>query len=836
MVVVTDTAAEVRHGHEKKAGSSTDKPKGALIARYPFAKYGRKASIRRAHATHYAIIKSQERAKNKEKTDHEGPAASGPTASSVATRGAVQTVSIAPKPLDHLPPVGTTVKVIRNQPLGIGSTAPRMPDRPSPDARSDMAIDNPEALYGVSLPPDKRASLKIEPWQDPQDKVLASAEARDEQIGPDGKGLPYGPGSDPSKRQAGSLGDVVGTDTRRLRLPDLLYFAQAADNDPTNQVTMDVGDDGLQEMLIDIFSYDPPEDDEDLHEIAEAWGLEPSVVEEAVYGLLADFLSGGLSGGKDVAVNLEQLKAGIDVEKEHTPNPFLAAKIAKDHLVEDPEYYTKLKTMEHAEVREQIEQPQVGMGLAIDKKGTQMPLTTIKQDGITEGLQRRDAPVYDEDDEDDEDEDGVWVEAFKAGTHTDSDGTTRKWDPGDLSKIVQQYNKTADPKNPDRKVAPVVLGHPKDNSPAYGWVDKVKMVGDKIKAHMTELNGGFKQALKEGAYKTRSISLYPDLNIRHIGFLGGVQPAVAGLGPFKFEEGVKATTYEFAEEHIDPQEYKLMKRELNFFERLFKRFKIEVTPTDHSEPGPQDRVPLSRGVEPGYDKPGIISAKESTMAIEKDTTTAGGTTVVKTVETPAPASPANENPSPQAFADLMKAFTELKGKFEELEKKYAEMATSHSEVVVEKDKAVAEKDKVVTELSAMTVEARKNSFKQFCDGLVGQGRMLPRDVDQEILNLELRYEKDSATKDFSEKKETPSVDAFKNYLEAQPKIVAFEEIATKDSAPVTKDVPDTATERVMKECQGYIDASGGKLSWNEAFKRCMSENPADVQAYIEELK
>jgi hypothetical protein len=43
--------------------------------------------------------------------------------------------------------------------------------------------------------------------------------------------------------------------------------------------------------------------------------------------------------------NPEELKKGIEVEKEHTDNPRVAMKIALDHLDEDPKYYTKLATL-----------------------------------------------------------------------------------------------------------------------------------------------------------------------------------------------------------------------------------------------------------------------------------------------------------------------------------------------------------------------------------------------------------------------------------------------------------------------------------------------------------
>ena len=45
----------------------------------------------------------------------------------------------------------------------------------------------------------------------------------------------------------------------------------------------------------------------------------------------------------------DQLKMGMKVEKEHTDSHKEAVKIAMDHLVEDPEYYTKLKKMENVD-------------------------------------------------------------------------------------------------------------------------------------------------------------------------------------------------------------------------------------------------------------------------------------------------------------------------------------------------------------------------------------------------------------------------------------------------------------------------------------------------------
>lgn len=48
----------------------------------------------------------------------------------------------------------------------------------------------------------------------------------------------------------------------------------------------------------------------------------------------------------DIDYDPTQLKIGIEVELEHTNIRKVAETIAKQHLEEDPQYYTKLKKME----------------------------------------------------------------------------------------------------------------------------------------------------------------------------------------------------------------------------------------------------------------------------------------------------------------------------------------------------------------------------------------------------------------------------------------------------------------------------------------------------------
>lgn len=124
------------------------------------------------------------------------------------------------------------------------------------------------------------------------------------------------------------------------------------------------------------------------------------------------------------------------------------------------------------------------------------------------------------------------IEVFKAGLHTDSSGNTKEWKASDLDHIVASYN-------PQNHEAPVVIGHPKDNSPAYGWVHSIKREGDVLIASLKNINPEFADMVKSGAFKKRSIALHPDMTLRHVGFLGAMPPAVKGLkdATFKAAEG-----------------------------------------------------------------------------------------------------------------------------------------------------------------------------------------------------------------------------------------------------------------------------------------------------------
>jgi hypothetical protein len=71
-----------------------------------------------------------------------------------------------------------------------------------------------------------------------------------------------------------------------------------------------------------------------------------SIVKNEVEGG-RDSLVGGLGDGKkDHIFDEEELARGREVELEHTNDVNLAEEIAKDHLMELPDYYTRLDRME----------------------------------------------------------------------------------------------------------------------------------------------------------------------------------------------------------------------------------------------------------------------------------------------------------------------------------------------------------------------------------------------------------------------------------------------------------------------------------------------------------
>lgn len=130
------------------------------------------------------------------------------------------------------------------------------------------------------------------------------------------------------------------------------------------------------------------------------------------------------------------------------------------------------------------------------------------------------------------------IEIFRAGRHLDDQGVAHHFTDADLAGMAASYN-------PALREAPLTVGHPIDNLPAYGWVKSVALnpAGNLvINPHQVEPQ--FAEMVVAGRFKKRSASFYPpnapnnptpgEWYVRHVAFLGAQPPAVAGLKDIQF--------------------------------------------------------------------------------------------------------------------------------------------------------------------------------------------------------------------------------------------------------------------------------------------------------------
>jgi hypothetical protein len=103
----------------------------------------------------------------------------------------------------------------------------------------------------------------------------------------------------------------------------------------------------IKKAVIDLFTYDKNINDEKVHKAAEAAKMDPHQFENVIYSIMSSFFgSGKFNQNPNVIIDPVQLAAGIKVEMEHTDCPLIAERIAKDHLAEFGDYYSRLDRME----------------------------------------------------------------------------------------------------------------------------------------------------------------------------------------------------------------------------------------------------------------------------------------------------------------------------------------------------------------------------------------------------------------------------------------------------------------------------------------------------------
>lgn len=124
-----------------------------------------------------------------------------------------------------------------------------------------------------------------------------------------------------------------------------------------------------------------------------------------------------------------------------------------------------------------------------------------------------------------------FIPILKVGRFKDASGRNCDITPQVLTDIVDSYK---------TKTAPLVKGHPNNEAPAMGWIEKLKIQGEELLASFSEVSEEFKSEVAQGLFKNISASFFMPLSesnpskgkycLRHVGALGASRPAIPNLG------------------------------------------------------------------------------------------------------------------------------------------------------------------------------------------------------------------------------------------------------------------------------------------------------------------
>lgn len=370
------------------------------------------------------------------------------------------------------------------------------------------------------------------------------------------------------------------------------------------------------------------------------------------------------------------------------------------------------------------------------------------------------------------------VEIFRAGKQTDSAGNERDWTIADLDKIASSYN-------PEYHEAPVCIGHPKDNAPAWAWVKKVTREGQSLFAEIGDEAPEFSDWLEAKRFKKRSISLYQDMRLRHLAFLGAQPPAVKGLKDFA--DADKRLAYAFADADkgepitLDFADWSTV-WSFHSLGRLFQGLREHFIASKDVETAdrllPQHEIDALKAMQADPEKPSHYQESEMTQQ-EHDTAIAA-----ERAKTEAAEAKANQ-------------FSE--------------------QLATERAKAA----ELETQLTAIKTAAQDKELADFCEGLRKEGKILPGNIPGAIAVMKAMASQPEM--DFAEGnktvKKTPLA-IYQEQLKAGPKVIQFGEVATKDNSQAAN--PDDA---LTAKTKAKMAANPG-MSFAEAGRAVLAEDPS----------
>ena len=315
------------------------------------------------------------------------------------------------------------------------------------------------------------------------------------------------------------------------------------------------------------------------------------------------------------------------------------------------------------------------------------------------------------------------LQIFRPGRHTAMSGAELAFSEADLAASAAAYD-------PALSEAPIVVGHPAHDLPAYGWIKALAFADGGLEAEPDQVDPAFAEMVAAGRFKKISASFYPPASknnpapgvyyLRHVGFLGAAAPAVKGLRTPAFADGEEAVTFEFGE-YDDVANAQLW--------RSLREWLIGKFGQDEADK-----------VVPGYQ--------------------------VATLEQGAQ----DELREAQAEAGAVSpAFS----------------AQPHQETAVtpeEKAALEAENAQLKTQLAEMKAAQIHADNVSYVESLVASGHMVPAQVDVAVATLDFFSAAETPVEFGEGDDKAPLIDGFRKFLGELPKRIEFGETATGDKA------------------------------------------------------
>lgn len=363
---------------------------------------------------------------------------------------------------------------------------------------------------------------------------------------------------------------------------------------------------------------------------------------------------------------------------------------------------------------------------------------------------------------------------------TSMEGTAVSLSETDLRDIADGYD-------PALHEAPIIIGHPQHDAPAWGWISRLSFADGRLQADEKQVIPEFAQARSKGFYKKISARFYTPTApnnprpghyyLRDVGFLGAMPPAVKGLRTFSFSDADADQVVTAEVSFADLPAYAGFT-----IASVFRRLRDWILAEKGQEVADQ--------VLPDWQ---VESLREmSQRAAEPPESQTTGVQPLSSFADPA------QSPKESTMTDAEKA------EMEALKKQVADLS--------------AEKQQQAAERAAAATKERRLAHASFAEELVKEGRWPAGSKDVLVATLDAVSTPDATGQSLSFGEgdgAQPLATALTAQLKALPVVVSFGEVATHGAAggeqPSNRAVADRAGAWKRKQ-----EAAGNSVSFADA--------------------